>query len=233
MASHWSRCWRCGWGGPRPWSTSTRSPSSTALRAATATCGGRCHGAPTRAGARRPRRPRCRCSAWRCRGSGTGSCAAAAPSAAASRTPTRPPSCPPSPPASTPRWCVTGPDGRRERSRPASSSPARCTTDLGPAEVLTEVRFPVARPGDGLGFGEFARRHGDFALAGRRGPRARSSEADARPRFGISDQPVTRDVERSAARPPICDGAAAGRARRRASWTRRATCTPARRTGAS
>lgn len=65
-----------------------------------------------------------------------------------------------------------------------------------PEELLTEVRFPVAEDGEGFGFGEFARRHGDFALAGI-AVRVRTTTAgpDARIScFGISDHPVTRDV---------------------------------------
>jgi carbon-monoxide dehydrogenase medium subunit len=40
------------------------------------------------------------------------------------------------------------------------------TTALEPAEVLTEVRFPVMAEGTGWAFEEISRRHGDFALAG-------------------------------------------------------------------
>ncbi len=40
------------------------------------------------------------------------------------------------------------------------------TTSRGPDELLTEVRFPAARPGTGTSFLEVARRHGDFAIAG-------------------------------------------------------------------
>jgi carbon-monoxide dehydrogenase medium subunit len=39
-------------------------------------------------------------------------------------------------------------------------------TALRPGELLTEVSFPVAVHGSGHGFSEFARRHGDFAIAG-------------------------------------------------------------------
>jgi len=39
-------------------------------------------------------------------------------------------------------------------------------TALRPGELLTEVSFPVAAQGSGHGFSEFARRHGDFAIAG-------------------------------------------------------------------
>lgn len=63
-------------------------------------------------------------------------------------------------------------------------------------ELLAQVRFPVARLGEGFGFGEFARRHGDFALAGV-AVRARTTGATPEARvtgFGISDVPVTADV---------------------------------------
>jgi aerobic carbon-monoxide dehydrogenase medium subunit len=40
------------------------------------------------------------------------------------------------------------------------------TTSLEPDEILTEVRLPPLEPGTGYAFTEFARRHGDYALAG-------------------------------------------------------------------
>ena len=40
------------------------------------------------------------------------------------------------------------------------------TTALDDDEVLTEIVFPIARPGQGFAIEEVARRHGDFALAG-------------------------------------------------------------------
>ncbi|HEY6296447.1 MAG TPA: xanthine dehydrogenase family protein subunit M [Streptosporangiaceae bacterium] len=40
------------------------------------------------------------------------------------------------------------------------------TTSRQPDELLTEVRFPAARPGTGVSFLEVARRHGDFAIVG-------------------------------------------------------------------
>ncbi|MBP2456038.1 FAD binding domain-containing protein [Mycolicibacterium lutetiense] len=39
-------------------------------------------------------------------------------------------------------------------------------TSLAPDEILTSVRFPVAAGRSGFGIAEFARRHGDFAIAG-------------------------------------------------------------------
>lgn len=70
------------------------------------------------------------------------------------------------------------------------------STVVEPDELLTEVVLPVAAPGEGFGFGEFARRHGDFALAGvavrvRAGTPQPEARATA---FGISDHPVTADV---------------------------------------
>lgn len=70
------------------------------------------------------------------------------------------------------------------------------STVIEPDELLSEVIFPVAKPGDGFGFGEFARRHGDFALAGVAVRVHTSGESvDARLTcFGVSDVPVTVDV---------------------------------------
>ena len=43
---------------------------------------------------------------------------------------------------------------------------AALQTALGPDELLTGVRVPVARAGTGSAWSELARRHGDFAIAG-------------------------------------------------------------------
>ena len=59
------------------------------------------------------------------------------------------------------------------------------------------VEFPVAAAGQGFGFAEIARRHGDFALAGvaTAVKVAGGAVADARlAGFGISDRPVFRPV---------------------------------------
>ncbi|MEU4672387.1 FAD binding domain-containing protein [Amycolatopsis sp. NPDC023774] len=67
-------------------------------------------------------------------------------------------------------------------------------TSVGAEDVLAAVRFPVARPGEGFGFGEIARRHGDFALAGV-ATRFRAEDGEAvLTAFGVSDRPVTRDI---------------------------------------
>lgn len=60
---------------------------------------------------------------------------------------------------------VQGPDGSREI---AADDLFRfhMTTSLARAEVLTEVRIPALPPSTGYAFEEFARRRGDYALAG-------------------------------------------------------------------
>lgn len=76
------------------------------------------------------------------------------------------------------------------------------TTALEPDELLVEIGFPVLKAGEGWAFREFARRHGDFAVAGAAatvllddaGRIARARLAAC----GISSTPVRlRDAERS------------------------------------
>jgi len=59
-------------------------------------------------------------------------------------------------------------------------------------ELLEAVRFPLARPGQGFGFTEFSRRHGDFAIC------AVAVVADAAGLRvavgGVADRPVARDL---------------------------------------
>jgi carbon-monoxide dehydrogenase medium subunit len=87
---------------------------------------------------------------------------------------------------------LTGPGG--ERRVPAREFFAGAmTTALAPNEILTAVRLPVARPGEGFGFAEIARRHGDFALAGVAVAVRTGGEA-VLTGFGVSDRPVTKDV---------------------------------------
>ncbi|MBI3454579.1 MAG: xanthine dehydrogenase family protein subunit M [Candidatus Rokubacteria bacterium] len=63
------------------------------------------------------------------------------------------------------RVTVRGPES--ERTLPARDLfRAALTTALRPTELLTEVWFPAAAPGSGAAWVEFARRHGDYALAG-------------------------------------------------------------------
>ncbi|MFN8544463.1 MAG: xanthine dehydrogenase family protein subunit M [Candidatus Binatia bacterium] len=60
---------------------------------------------------------------------------------------------------------ATGPGGERT-IRAADFFVTFLTTALEPAEVLTEVRFPVLPARTGWSVLEVARRHGDFAIAG-------------------------------------------------------------------
>ena len=62
---------------------------------------------------------------------------------------------------------VTAVSIRGSRSIPASELfDFHLTTTLAEDEIITEVRIPTLRAGDGYAFEEFARRHGDFAQAG-------------------------------------------------------------------
>ncbi len=87
---------------------------------------------------------------------------------------------------------VTGASGTREVTARDLVTGAM-TTAVGPDELLTAVRFPVAGAGDGFGFAEIARRHGDFALAGVAVHVVRGGAATLAA-FGVSDRPVVREV---------------------------------------
>jgi aerobic carbon-monoxide dehydrogenase medium subunit len=94
---------------------------------------------------------------------------------------------------------VAGPGGTREI--PFAAFPvAFMTPALEAHEILTSVRFPGWASGHGYGFVEFARRHGDFALASA----AALLETDARGRIsraalalgGVAVAPVRmREIE--------------------------------------
>jgi carbon-monoxide dehydrogenase medium subunit len=107
---------------------------------------------------------------------------------------------------------VAGPAGRR--TVPAAEFfEGAMTTAVAVDEILTAVEFPVARPGEGFGFAEIARRHGDFALAGVV-VRVRSADRTVQEAvisgFGVSDRAQTRDVTellRSAAGEPDVEAA--------------------------
>lgn len=91
---------------------------------------------------------------------------------------------------------VAGPGGTRRVPAEAFCTGAM-TTAAGPDEVVTAVELPVASAGEGFGFAEIARRHGDFALAGVvvRVRSTGSTVQEARlTGFGISDHPVTENV---------------------------------------
>ena len=92
---------------------------------------------------------------------------------------------------------VTGPAGRRDVAT-AEFFRGAMTTAVAADEILEAVSFPVARDGEGYGFAELARRHGDFALAGVVTRVRSSADGDVTEAvvsgFGVSDRPVTRDV---------------------------------------
>jgi carbon-monoxide dehydrogenase medium subunit len=60
---------------------------------------------------------------------------------------------------------AAGPEGERT-IRASDFFISYLTTALEPAEILTEVRFPMLADGTGWAFQELSRRHGDFAMAG-------------------------------------------------------------------
>jgi carbon-monoxide dehydrogenase medium subunit len=60
---------------------------------------------------------------------------------------------------------ITGPKGRRS-VKADDFFKGLFETALAPGEVLTAIRVPAAAPGMRFGFAEFARRHGDYAMAG-------------------------------------------------------------------
>ncbi|QZY30074.1 FAD binding domain-containing protein [Nocardioides coralli] len=64
-------------------------------------------------------------------------------------------------------------------------------------EVATEAFFPARRPGEGSGFAEIARRHGDYALVGVAGVVRREGDRLAEARLGylsVDDVPTVVDV---------------------------------------
>lgn len=92
---------------------------------------------------------------------------------------------------------LTGPIGERALAAEEFFQGAM-TTAMAADEILESVSFPVARDGEGYGFAELARRHGDFAVAGvvtrvRSAVNSEVAEAVVSG-FGVSDRPVTRDV---------------------------------------
>ena len=70
--------------------------------------------------------------------------------------------------------CLLALDGEVEIAGPAGRRTVKADdffkslfeTALTPRDVLTAIRIPAARPDSRCGFAEFARRHGDYALAG-------------------------------------------------------------------
>jgi CO/xanthine dehydrogenase FAD-binding subunit len=89
-------------------------------------------------------------------------------------------------------FVVRGPSGERV-IQAAEWFEGYLTTSRQPDELLTEVRFPAAKPGTGSSFEEVARRHGDFAMVGLATSLVLSGGviSEARLAFaGVSDVPV-------------------------------------------
>jgi carbon-monoxide dehydrogenase medium subunit len=60
---------------------------------------------------------------------------------------------------------IAGPRGKRT-VKAGDFFKALFETALGPGDVLTAIRIPAATPETRVGFAEFARRHGDYAMVG-------------------------------------------------------------------
>jgi len=89
-------------------------------------------------------------------------------------------------------FVVRGPSGERV-IQAAEWFEGYLTTSRQPDELLTEVRFPAAKPGTGSSFEEVTRRHGDFAMVGLATSLVLSGGviSEARLAFaGVSDVPV-------------------------------------------
>lgn len=91
---------------------------------------------------------------------------------------------------------LSGPEGGR--AIPAAEfAVGPFQTRAGDQELLTAVRLPVARDGDGFAFDEVARRHGDFALCGVAVALRRRGGALTRARvglIGVGPAPQAHDV---------------------------------------
>jgi carbon-monoxide dehydrogenase medium subunit len=87
---------------------------------------------------------------------------------------------------------ITGPNGKRT-VKPDDFFKALFETALGPHDVLTAIRLPAATKDTRVGFAEFARRHGDYAMVGL----AASAKADGKgltdvrlAYFGVGNTPI-------------------------------------------
>lgn len=100
--------------------------------------------------------------------------------------------------------------GTRQRLLPADQFfTGMLSTARAPDELLEAVRFPLARPGQGFGFREFSRRHGDFAVC------AVAAIADAQGLRvavgGVADRPMVREW-------PLLEGSALDDALNEFAW---------------
>ena len=114
--------------------------------------------APSSPGARRSSR-------WPCRISAIPRSATAAPSAARSPSPIRPPNCR----RACSRWVASWRSPGRRDPRAVKADDffkGLFETALTARDVLTAIRIPAAGAETRVGFAEFARRHGDYAMVG-------------------------------------------------------------------
>jgi 2-furoyl-CoA dehydrogenase FAD binding subunit len=91
---------------------------------------------------------------------------------------------------------VLGADGERTVAG-AEFSVGPFQSQVADGELLTAVRLPAARAGEGFAFEEIARRHGDFALCGVAIALRRRGDAVAHARvglLGVGPAPVVHDV---------------------------------------
>lgn len=83
------------------------------------------------------------------------------------------------------------------------------TTARAGDELVEAVRFPLARPGQGFGFREFSRRHGDFAICA---VAAVADNAGLRVAVGgVADRPIAREW-------PLLEGSALDDALNELAW---------------
>src|SRR4051794_36892407 len=87
---------------------------------------------------------------------------------------------------------ITGPGGKRKVAADDFFK-ALFETALGPHDVLTAIRIPAATAETRMGFAEFARRHGDYAMVGLAAGAKGNGEKLSNVRlayFGIGNTPV-------------------------------------------
>jgi carbon-monoxide dehydrogenase medium subunit len=104
---------------------------------------------------------------------------------------------------------IAGPNGRRA-VKADDFFKALFETALGPQDVLTAIRLPAATKDTRVGFAEFARRHGDYAMVGL----AASAKADGKGLadvrlafFGVGNVPVRAKKAEAALAGGNIDGA--------------------------
>ncbi len=92
---------------------------------------------------------------------------------------------------------IVGSSGRRTVAA-ADFFQGHLSTAIGERELLVEVRFPIAPPGQGAAVVEVSRRHGDFAMVGAAATvtldESGAISGAALALFGVADRPVSVDT---------------------------------------